>query len=68
MRSGSVPVKGDLLQAYLTEIRHHPILTREEETELATQYLETQDQAAAKRLVTSNLRLVVKLAFQYHRQ
>ena len=68
VRSGSVPVKSDLLQAYLTEIRHHPILSREEETELATQYLETQDQDAAKQLVTSNLRLVVKLAFQYHRQ
>ena len=34
VRSGSVPVKSDLLQAYLTEIRHHPILTREEETEV----------------------------------
>ena len=68
VRSGSVPVKSDLLQAYLTEIRHHPILSREEETKLATQYLETQDQDAAKQLVTSNLRLVVKLAFQYHRQ
>jgi len=67
-RSGSVPVKSDLLQAYLTEIRNHPILTREEETELATQYLKTQDQEAARQLVTSNLRLVVKLAFQYHRQ
>ena len=32
------------------------------------QYLENQDPDAAKQLVTSNLRLVVKLAFQYHRQ
>lgn len=68
VRSGSLPGKSDLLQAYLTEIRQHPILEREEETELAKLYLETQDQDAAKRLVTSNLRLVVKLAFQYHRQ
>jgi RNA polymerase sigma-32 factor len=68
VRSGSLPGKSDLLQAYLTEIRHHPILDREEEKELAMEYLETQDQTAAKRLVTSNLRLVVKLAFQYHRQ
>jgi RNA polymerase sigma-32 factor len=67
-RSGSVPVKSDLLQAYLGEIRNHPILTREEETKLATHYLKTQDQEAARQLVTSNLRLVVKLAFQYHRQ
>jgi RNA polymerase sigma-32 factor len=62
VRSGSLPGKSDLLQAYLTEIRQHPILEREEETELATRYLETQDPDAAKRLVTSNL------AFQYHRQ
>lgn len=67
-RSGSLPGKSNLLQAYLTEIRQHPILDRAEETELATRYLETQDPEAAKRLVTSNLRLVVKLAFQYHRQ
>ena len=31
VRSGSLPGKSDLLQAYLTEIRHHPILDREEE-------------------------------------
>lgn len=68
VRSGSLPGKSDLLQAYLTEIRHHPILDREEEKELAMQYLEDQDPDAAKQLVTSNLRLVVKLAFQYHRQ
>ena len=68
VRSGSLPGKSDLLQAYLTEIRHHPILDRDEEKELAMQYLETQDPNAAKQLVTSNLRLVVKLAFQYHRQ
>jgi len=68
VRSGSLPGKSDLLQAYLTEIRQHPILDREEEKELAMQYLENQDPNAAKQLVTSNLRLVVKLAFQYHRQ
>jgi RNA polymerase sigma-32 factor len=67
-RSGSLPGKSNLLQAYLTEIRQHPILDREEETKLAKRYLENQDPEAAKRLVTSNLRLVVKLAFQYHRQ
>ena len=65
---GRVFGKSDLLQAYLTEIRQHPILDREEEKDLAMQYLENQDPDAAKQLVTSNLRLVVKLAFQYHRQ
>jgi len=60
--------RGDLLGAYLAEIRRHPILSQEEERELAIHYTETQDPEAAARLVTSNLRLVVKLAFQYHRQ
>ena len=60
--------RGDLLQAYLAEVRRHPLLEPEEERELAIRYTETQDPDAAARLVTANLRLVVKLAFQYHRQ
>jgi RNA polymerase sigma-32 factor len=58
----------DLLQAYLSEIRKHPLLSTEEERELAIRYNEEDDREAAERLVTANLRLVVKLAFQYHRQ
>ena len=60
--------RGDLLAAYLAEVRRHPLLEPEEEKELAIRYTETQDPEAAARLVTANLRLVVKLAFQYHRQ
>jgi RNA polymerase sigma-32 factor len=59
---------GDLLSHYLTEVRRYPILDAAEERELAIRYQETGDPEAAERLVTSNLRLVVKLAFQYHRQ
>jgi len=66
-RSAS-PVSSDLLSHYLSEIRRYPILEPEEEKELAIRYQETGDPEAAERLVTSNLRLVVKLAFQYHRQ
>ena len=58
----------DLLAHYLAEVRRYPILEPEEEKELAVRYQETGDPEAAERLVTSNLRLVVKLAFQYHRQ
>ncbi|MDP6933513.1 MAG: sigma-70 factor domain-containing protein, partial [Myxococcota bacterium] len=58
----------DLLAAYLSEIRRHPILDVEEERKVAIEYLETGDREAARKLVSSNLRLVVKLAFQYHRQ
>jgi RNA polymerase sigma-32 factor len=59
---------GDLLAHYLAEVRRYPILDPAEEKELAIKYQETGDPEAAERLVTSNLRLVVKLAFQYHRQ
>jgi len=60
--------KSDLLSYYLAEVRQYPLLDPEEERRLAIQYTETGDKEAAHRLVTANLRLVVKLAFQYHRQ
>ena len=60
--------KDDLLAYYLAEVRQYPLLKPEEEKELAIRYVEDGDPEAAKRLVTANLRLVVKLAFQYHRQ
>jgi len=49
-------------------VRQHPLLDPEEEKALAIRSREEGDQEAAARLVTANLRLVVKLAFQYHRQ
>jgi len=58
----------DLLQYYLAEVRRYPLLTPEEEKSLAVRYQETGDREAAERLVTANLRLVIKIAFQYHRQ
>lgn len=58
----------DLLAAYLAEVRKYPILTQEEEKEAAVAYVEMGDREAAEKLVTSNLRLVIKIAFQYHRQ
>ncbi len=66
--SGTAARSTDLLGFYLAEVRRYPILEPEEEKELAVSYLETGDPIAAQRLVTSNLRLVVKLAYQYHRQ
>ena len=60
--------KGDLLAYYLAEVRQYPLLEPEEEKDLAVRYQEEGDAEAAHRLVTANLRLVVKLAFQYHRQ
>ncbi|CAM3301124.1 sigma-70 family RNA polymerase sigma factor [Corallococcus sp. ZKHCc1 1396] len=57
----------DPLQAYMAEVTRHPLLTREEEHRLAKDYQATGDVRAAYRLVASNLRLVVKLAHEYHR-
>ena len=64
----SASKKGDLLAYYLAEVRRYPLLDPEEEKDLAIRYQESGDPEAAHRLVTANLRLVVKLAFQYHRQ
>jgi RNA polymerase sigma-32 factor len=54
-----------LLQAYLREVRKYPLLSREEEHALAVRYKETGDRDALQKLVTSNLRFVVKIAFEY---
>jgi len=57
----------DPLQRYLQEIRNLPILSEEEERELAIRYKKYGDKEAAFRLIVSNLRLVVKIALEYHR-
>jgi len=60
-------VKYDPLQRYLMEISQHKLLTREEEVELGKRVQEHGDKEAAYRLVTSNLRLVVKIALEFQR-
>ncbi|MDD5308416.1 MAG: RNA polymerase factor sigma-32 [Deltaproteobacteria bacterium] len=57
----------DPLNAFLREIQQYPLLDPAEERELAEHYTATGDVTAAARLVTSNLRLVVKIAFEYRR-
>ncbi|MCJ7593825.1 MAG: RNA polymerase factor sigma-32 [Desulfobacterales bacterium] len=57
----------DPLQLYLLEIKNYRLLTREEERELGIRVREKKDQQAAYVLVTSNLRLVVKIAMDFHR-
>jgi RNA polymerase sigma-32 factor len=64
---GSALAKNDPLAAYMAEVTKHPLLTREEEVELGRKYRDTGDVKAAYKLVASNLRLVVKLAHEYHR-
>jgi RNA polymerase sigma-32 factor len=55
------------LTAYMSQLRHHAPITREEEHELAVKWVEEGDVEAAKLLVLSNLRLVVKIAMEYRR-
>jgi len=60
-------VKFDPLQRYLNEISQYNLLTREEERELGMRVQEHGDPDAAYKLVTSNLRLVVKIALEFQR-
>ncbi len=60
-------VKYDPLQRYLSEVSQYSLLTREEETALAIKVREHGDTDAALELVTSNLRLVVKIALEFQR-
>jgi RNA polymerase sigma-32 factor len=63
VRSGSAsPATLSPLQLYLQQIARYPLLEPEEEYELAIKHFEEGDVNAAHRLVTSNLRLVVKIA------
>ncbi len=57
----------DAMATYMREVQRHPRLSPEETQVLAVQFLETQDPSIAARLVTSNLRLVVKIAYEYRR-
>jgi RNA polymerase sigma-32 factor len=63
--AGGALVPTDPLQRYLAEVRRHPLLDPTEEHELAVRWREHGDRAAAARLVTANLRLVVMIARQY---
>ncbi len=57
----------DLLQRYMADVSRYPLLSRDDELSLARRYRDTQDPETAYRLVTANLRLVVKIAWEYRR-
>ena len=57
----------DSLSRYLAEIRRFPLLSREEESVIAKRYFKHHDTADAYKLVTANLRLVVKIAMEFAR-
>src|SRR5690242_20408203 len=53
------------LSRYLSEIRKFPLLEPEEEYMLAKRWKEHEDPGAARKLITSHLRLVAKIAMGY---
>jgi RNA polymerase sigma-32 factor len=55
------------LSAYLREVRSFPILSVEDEIKLARRWRDEGDVDAAHKLVTSHLKLVVKIARQFQK-
>ena len=55
------------LHAYLEKIKQFPVLSEEEERKLIYQFKEQGDLKAAQTLITSHLRLAVKIAMTYRR-
>lgn len=62
-----VVVDDDGLHRYLQQIRQFPVLSTEEEIDLVRQFKEKGDLQAAQKLITSHLRLAVKIALTYRR-
>jgi len=61
-----LPVVSNSLDFYMAQINQFQILSPEEEFALALQYREKGDIEAAHKLITSNLRFVVKIALEYN--
>jgi len=59
------PAHRNSLDTYIDEIRRVPLLSREEEQELAQRFAKGGDKEAARQLVEANLRFVVKMAHSY---
>ncbi|MEE6207994.1 MAG: RNA polymerase factor sigma-32, partial [Alphaproteobacteria bacterium] len=62
-----VIIEDDGLQKYLEQIKQFPVLSEEEENKLIRDFKEQGDLQAAQKLITSHLRLAVKIALTYRR-
>jgi RNA polymerase sigma-32 factor len=60
-----VPARDGRSEACLYDVRRYAMLERDEEYQLAKRWRENGDRDAANRLVTSHLRLAVKIAMGY---
>ena len=65
LSSGFSTTPEDNLSRYLQEIRHFPLLEYQEELSLSRKWRDSSCKNASHRLVTSHLRLVVKIAVGY---
>lgn len=67
----ALPARGlagyDSLQAYIREVSKYSVLTHTQQQALAIRFVESGDLEAAAELVTTNLRLVIKVAYEYRR-
>ena len=61
----NLPAVKNSLDSYLAQINKFPLLKPEEEFEFAVRYRKDNEVEAAQKLITSNLRFVVKVAFEY---
>lgn len=63
--SASALALRDPLAVYMRDVQRYPVLSADEQHELALRYADDGDLDAARALVTANLRLVVKIAYDY---
>ncbi len=65
MAKNSLPQIISPSEQYIKEVLRYPLLSKEEEFELAARYWKDKDLESAHKLVTSNLRFVIKIANEY---
>jgi len=65
MQLSTLPASSGSLAMYLSEINQYPLLTVDEEQALARSFRKSGDEVAACKLVTANLRFVVKVSYEY---
>ncbi|ORJ60474.1 RNA polymerase sigma factor RpoH [Geothermobacter hydrogeniphilus] len=61
----ALAVVSDNFEHYMAQVNRFELLTPEQEIDLARRYRDQGDLTAAERLVTGNLRFVVKIAYEY---
>jgi len=61
----NLPAVTDSVDMYIAEINRFPLINADEEFKLAVRFVKHNDMQAAEKLITSNLRFVVKIAHEY---